>query len=108
MADECCGSDEPDSADTKDAEFDAAIEALAKHEKRILSELKKPEATKEFLEDPRKVLRRLKIPIPPVVEYRLRLPRANRIESVTAQPVVLPNGQVLNPKVTVHISGRKR
>ena len=108
MADECCGSDQPESATTEDTEFTAAIEELAKHEKRILAELKKLEATKEWLEDPRKVLRRLKIPIPAVVSHRLRLANANRVEHVTAQPVILPNGQQLNPRVTVHITGGKR
>jgi hypothetical protein len=108
MADECCGSDKPNSADTDDAEFTAAIEELAKHEKRILAELAKPEATQEFLADPRKVLRRLKIPIPAVVEHRLRLPNANGIEQFAAQPVVLPNGQTITPKTTVHIVGRER
>lgn len=108
MADECCGSDKPDSADKHDAEFTAAIEQLAKHEKRILKELATPEATEEFLSDPRKVLRRLKIPIPAVVEHRLRLPNANRIEQFAVQPVVLPNGQTITPKATVHIVGRER
>jgi hypothetical protein len=108
MADECCGSELPDSADKDDAEFIAAIEELASHEKRILAELATPEATKEFLADPRKVLRRLKIPIPAVIDHRLRLPNANRIEQFAAQPVVLPNGQTITPKATVHIVGRER
>ena len=108
MTDECCGSDQQESAATEDAEFTAAIEELAKHERRLLAELKKPEATIEFLEDPRKVLRRLKIPIPAVVGHRLRLANTNRVEHVTAQPVVLPNGQTITPQVTVHITGGKR
>jgi hypothetical protein len=53
-------------------------------------------------------LRRLKIPIPAVVDHRLRLPNANRIEDVTAQPVTLPNGQTITPQVNVRIVGRKR
>jgi hypothetical protein len=108
MADECCGSDKQDSADKNDAEFNAAVEELAKHEKRILKELATPEATEEFLADPRKVLRRLKIPIPAVIEYRLRQANANRIEHFATQPVVLPNGQTITPKATVHIVGRER
>jgi hypothetical protein len=107
MADECCGSAVPDSPDTDDSEFTAAIEELAKHEKRVLKEVATPEATREFLRDPRKVLRRLKVPIPAVVDHRLRLPTANRIEDVTAQPVTLPNGQTINPQVKVRIVGRK-
>ena len=99
---------QPESTATEDVEFTAAIEELAKHEKRILGELKKPEATAEFLKDPRKVLRRLKIPIPAAVAHRLRLANANRVEHVTAQPVVLPNGQTITPQVTVHITGGKR
>ena len=108
MADECCGSKEPDSSDTDDSEFNAAIKALAKHEKRLLKEVAGREATEEFLRDPRKVLQRLKIPIPAVVDHRLRLPDANRIEDVTAQPVTLPNGQTITPQVKVRIVGRKR
>jgi hypothetical protein len=108
MADECCGSDKSNSVDKDDAEFTAAIEELAKQEKRILAELANPEAAQEFLADPRKVLRRLKIPIPAVVEHRLRLPNANRIEQFAAQPVALPNGQTITPKATVHIVGRER
>ena len=108
MADECCGSAEPDSRDTDDREFTAAIQALSKYEKRLLKEVATPEATQEFLRDPRKVLQRLKIPIPAVVDHRLRLPDANRIEDVTAQPVTLPNGQTITPQVKVRIVGRKR
>lgn len=105
MADECCGSDQ---SEPKDDEFTAAIEELAKHERRILAEVAKGDVAEEFLADPAKVLRRLKIPIPAAVAHRLRLPTANRVEDVTAQPVLLPNGQVITPKVTVHITGRKR
>jgi hypothetical protein len=108
MADECCGSEAPESRDTGDDEFTAAIEALAKYEKRLLKEVSTPDAVQEFLQDPRKVLRRLKIPIPPVVDHRLRLPSANQIAAVTAQPVTLPNGQTITPRVTVRIVGRKR
>ena len=32
MADECCGSEAPESRDTDDSEFTAAIEALTKYE----------------------------------------------------------------------------
>ena len=39
MADECCGSDAPESRDTDDSEFTAAIEALTKYEKRLLKEV---------------------------------------------------------------------
>jgi hypothetical protein len=106
MADECCGSDY--SADAEDAEFTAAIEQLAEHEKRLLAQLAKPEAAKEFLENPREVLHRLKIPVPAVVEHRLRLPHANRAENLAAQPVILPNGQTITPTVTVRITGRER
>jgi hypothetical protein len=108
MADECCGTDQPESANPEDTEFDAAIEELAKHERRILAAVAKPDVAEEFLADPSKLLRRLKIPVPAAVAHRLRLPTANRVEDVTAQPVVLPNGQVITPKVTVHITGRKR
>lgn len=108
MADKCCGSDAPESRDTDDSEFTAAIEALTKYEKRLLKEVATPDAAREFLQDPRKVLRRLKIPIPAVVDHRLRLPNANRIEDVTAQPVTLPNGQTITPQVNVRIVGRKR
>lgn len=108
MKDECCGSDTPESTVYEDAEFAAAVAELAKHEKRLLTELAKPEATAAFLEDPGKVLRRLKIPIPAVVAHRIRLPEANHIANLAPQPVVLPNGQTITPKVKVHIVGRER
>jgi hypothetical protein len=107
MADECCGSAAPDSPDTDDGEFTAAIEQLTEHENRILKEVATPQATQDFLRDPRETLHRLKIPIPAVVDHRLRLPNANRIEDVTAKPVTLPNGQTLTPRVKVRIVGRK-
>ena len=108
MTDECCGSQTPDPARVDDAEFTAAIDGLARSEKRILAALKTPEATAEFLADPSKFLRRLKIQVPAVVEHRLRRPRVNRAESLTAQPIVLPNGQTITPNVTVRITGRER
>jgi hypothetical protein len=108
MTDECCGSDLPDRTDTDDAEFNAAIEELAKHERRLLATLATPEAIAEFLADPRRVLRRLKIPIPAVVDHRMRLPNANRPGSLTVPPVVLPNGQIITPQVKVRITGRGR
>lgn len=108
MTDECCGSDQPDRADTEDAEFTAAIEEMAKQERRLLATLATPEATAEFLADPRRVLRRLKIPIPAVVDHRLRLANANRADQLTAAPVILPNGQTITPRVKVRITGRGR
>jgi hypothetical protein len=109
MRDECCGSAGlPDAERLDDAEFTAAIDELAGSEKRLLAALKKPEATAEFLADPAKFLRRLKIPVPAVVEHRLRLPRVNRAETLTAQPIVLPNGQTITPNVKVRITGRER
>ncbi len=87
MTDECCGFDEnSDSARAEDAEFTDAIDELARSEKRLLAALKTPEATAEFLDDPSKFLRRLKISVPAVVEHRLRLPRVNRAENLTASP----------------------
>ena len=109
MTDECCGFDEnSDSARAEDAEFTVAIDELARSEKRLLAALKTPEATAEFLDDPSKFLRRLKISVPAVVEHRLRLPRVNRAENLTASPIVLPNGQIINPNVKVRITGRER
>lgn len=108
MSDECCGSGTPDSPYHEDTEFADAVKELAKHEKRILSELSTPEATAEFLEHPARVLRRLRIPVPAAVAHRLRLPTANRVEDVAAQPVILPNGQTITPKVRVRIVGRER
>ncbi len=107
MAEECCGSDTSDSPYPEDTEFADAIKELAKHEKRILAELATPEATAEFLADPAKVLRRLRIPVPAAVAHRLRLPMANRVEDIAAQPVILPNGQTIAPKVRIRIVGRE-
>lgn len=108
MHDECCGSDLPESTVDDDAEFTAGIDALAEHEQRLLAALSTPEATAEFLADPGKVLRRLKIPVPEAVDHRLRLPDTNRASDLTGQPVVLPNGQTITPRVKVRIVGRER
>ena len=108
MADECCGSASLDSVGGDDPEFSAAIEELARSERQILAAVRTPEGTAEFLADPAKLLRRLKIPVPAVIGHRLRLPRVNRAESLTTQPIVLPNGQTITPKVAVHITGRER
>jgi hypothetical protein len=109
MADECCGSDDLDaSRPDDDTEFNAAIEELARDERRILAALGTPEATAEFLRDPGNFLRRLRIQVPAAVAHRLRLPRANRADTLIAQPIVLPNGQTITPKITVRITGRRR
>lgn len=108
MTDECCGSADRESVGADDAEFTAAIEELSRSERRILAAVDTPEGSAEFLADPAKFLRRLRIPLPAVLDHRLRLPGGNRAESFTAQPIVLPNGQTITPKVAVHITGRER
>jgi hypothetical protein len=93
------------AAERLPAEVAAAIDAIKPREKALLRALEDAETRTRFLEAPHAVLRKLKLPVPAALQHFLRRGNANRPEDFQARPVVLPNGQILTPRVRVRITG---
>ena len=79
-----------------------AVESLRKQEDKILKVLEKKEVQEEFLRDPAAVLEKAGIKIPPLLRKRLK-PDADPAAHLKIDPIRLPTGQVVSPKVRVNI-----
>lgn len=85
----------------------AELSRLRKHEEKILAALESDENLRQlFLRDPGAALAKIGVP----VSQRLRLKMrqgANGEDLLKARQFRLPGGQVITPKVTVHITREK-
>lgn len=79
-----------------------ALEGLRKDEPRILAALAEPETAARYLQDPLGTLDDLGIAVPDAVRRRIRTVAADGA-ALNAPRVVLPDGQVLRPNVTLRI-----
>jgi hypothetical protein len=76
------------------------LDALRKHEGRVLKALEDPEKHALFVRDPAALLRALDIPVSGALRQRLRAD-VTRAEAVRPVAFRLPGGDLLRPRVRV-------
>ncbi len=86
------------------------LDGLRQHEQRILKGLQDPALHDLFLRNPAAALAKMDISISPALRAHLlrnagieRNPSARQLVQPTA--FLLPNGQTIQPKVSIHITG---
>ncbi len=77
------------------------MEELFRHEEKITKHLKEPGKRALLLKDPLKFFAGLKIELSPLI--RKRLESFNPEEISESKKFILPNGQVLKPKIRINI-----
>ncbi len=77
------------------------MEELFRHEEKITKQLKEPGKRALLIKDPLKFFAGLKIELSPLV--RKRLESFNPEELFESKKFILPNGQVMKPKIRINI-----
>mgnify|MGYP001247210007 FL=1 len=77
------------------------MEELFRHEEKITKQLKEPGQMELFVKDPLKFFTNSKIELSPLI--RKRLESFKMEESFESQKFILPNGQVIKPKIKITI-----
>lgn len=77
------------------------MEDLFRHEEKIIKQLKDPGQMELFVKDPLKFFINSKIELSPMIKKRIEL--FTRNESFESKKFILPNGQVLKPRITINI-----
>jgi len=77
------------------------MEELFRHEEKITKHLKEPGKMELFLKDPLKFFTGSKIELSPLI--RKRLESFNPEELFESKKFILPNGQVMKPKIKINI-----
>lgn len=77
------------------------MEELFRHEEKILMHLKDPRKMELFVKDPLKFFTISKIELSPVL--KMGIGSFNLEESFESKKFILPNGQVMKPKIKINI-----
>jgi hypothetical protein len=77
------------------------MEELFRHEEKIIKQLKDPGQMELFVKDPLKFFTNSKIELSPMI--RRRIESFIQEESFESKKFILPNGQVIKPRIRINI-----